>query len=184
MNETTTATTVSNAALLPKTKGRESYLSGARLSFREAENVTAKEKDILEAIEGLNKAKKYAYSDSIAEAAGVNTHVINGALSVMIAKSLVSTERVRIESGPKGVKRIVSILVKDWRSLVGADTKRKADAKAAKPPKMPKEIKATVVKDKAKTPGKTTSNVKAAVAAQTGGNRKARRAAAAKEATK
>lgn len=144
---------------IPKPKSRESYGSAARQSFS-ANNVTAKEKVILEAIEKATKLKVLATPQFVADEIGVSVNVVNGAVSVLLAKGIVSSVR---ERGEKKAVRVFKIEYPGWAELVGkadvaketkakerkeAAEKHKADEKAKKEAKKAAEAQAKAQSDK------------------------------------
>lgn len=116
-----------------KEKTRASYTSGARESFQ-PDNVTEKDKAILGAIEELLAENTVPDADTIAAKLGYSSrNVVNGALSVLLAKGIVKTERVRVPNsdGTSAIKRVPEIIM-DWRNLT---------------PRPPKEKKAPLTKE-------------------------------------
>lgn len=116
-----------NASYKPKAKGRESYSSSARLAFQ-PDNVTEKDKQILESVENLTARGEKPTFKAVADNIGVSVNVISGSASVLVAKGIVSTIRERV--GDK-VVRVFKIEM-DWRNLT---------PRPPKPPKPPKEKK-------------------------------------------
>lgn len=106
----------------PKAKSRGSYNSGSRQAFKH-EKLTQKETDILGAAESLMSSGKTSDIPSIADMLGVTVNVVNGAISVLLAKGFCTTERARV-SGTKPVR--VLIPEAGWREYA---FKPKADAK-------------------------------------------------------
>lgn len=109
--------------ILSKAKTRDSYTSGARQAFQ-PNNITAKEKLILEAVEKQTDPT----ATSVAESIGMTANQVNGALSVLLAKAIVSTERKRVGSD---IRRVISITRRDWAKIEPPKKEPKAKPTAA-----------------------------------------------------
>jgi hypothetical protein len=129
-------TTSPNESLVKsKEKTREAYTSASRLSFQ-PDNVTEKDKTILSAVEKLVDGGISPVVPLVAKEAGMTENQIAGALSVLVAKGVVSTKRVPYTDphGKRTVRREVTILM-DWRNLTPREKpKRKPKAASLQDP--------------------------------------------------
>jgi hypothetical protein len=100
-------------AVSPAEKSRDSYGSAARQSFQ-PNNVTDKERAVLEALETLAADGKQATIAEVSELTGISVNAISGGISVMLAKGFVGSRREKV--GPK-LKRVLYVAFPGWRDI-------------------------------------------------------------------
>jgi DNA-binding transcriptional regulator YhcF (GntR family) len=112
--------------LKEREKSRDSYNSGARKAFK-PNNLTDKDAKVLGGVEAALAAGKLPIAREIAPLIGMNENQVNGAVSVLVAKGVVTTKSVRHSSG---IRRAITICENyaNWKELVGADKKARAAA--------------------------------------------------------
>lgn len=127
--------TAASSTFKPSPKGRDSYQSAARQSFS-ATNITEKEKLILAAMEDCAKKKVPVTSDAVSIGSGLTVNAINGSVSVLLAKGVVSSVRAKVDGK---AQRVYAVEIADWRELIGKADEEKAKKVAARKEKEAKE---------------------------------------------